>query len=254
MRIKATFLNILKSKAPLALVGGAFLISSTTLATPEWINRTKTKINDKDAILNCSGSGPSFDLARREAIYNCNSALNQYLGKNAKVYSVTIQTTKDTEYHEEISSDEKYKDLSCEPLREFTEQKDSTHRVWLRCKFNLQKIEVTKKKEDLNKDNRSILKTLKAHTIKDRPELVDQTIGVYSISVVPQCENMMIKGNLPRIINCEANPVAVTIYKGDSEIIVNKEGYLSEEIIVSSEKIEDESITVLLEKILRGGI
>lgn len=248
MRIKATFLTILKTRVVLGFSCITLVYFSTASAAPNWFHNTKSIIKDDEALINCSGKGISFDVARKEALYNCQSALNQQIRKNVTFHNVTIQTMKETGYHEELNSSESYKSLTCETTREKFEETTEGFKVWLRCKFKFNGPKVVTKKLDKTQNGYA---TLRAEKIEKRPSIIDDESKVLLLSVNPYCDQVLIQGKTPRTFKCDSNPIELILYKSDTSIIIQRTGFLTERVSVA-DIFNKDTLTVTLDRLTKG--
>lgn len=228
-------------------------------ATPPWA-KSDTQIRNGNAyIVVCSGTGPAVDTARAEAMQSCKSSALAQMQTSARVKSVTIETESDIAFHQEVSETLRYKGLNCIPLHESVEQTDVSTTVWLKCKFDLAKARVSPAIEAENPDQQDISSqvsnkdTAESMPIRDIPKdktqrQISSDQRVLSISSIPQCTTLLIRGNNPRVVKCNENPMAIVLMRGDREIIVRADRLLPKTLNLKKEGGENyETINVFFD-------
>lgn len=171
----------------------------------------------------CDGVGPSASLARKDAINNCQVTARQFVTNEIKIKSLSVETESSVGFHQEIEESSVVKNLSCNPKREETIESSDQFRVWIECQFDLKKVEVVSvdskstSSKTISDDLKSVEPSKKVDVQKDA-----QTIF---LEVVPQCESVLVRGDKSKVINCNSNPVRLSLDDTDLEIIVRAKGF-----------------------------
>jgi len=190
---------------------------------PNWAKNNSTKKVGNLLTTVCDGVGPSASLARKDAINNCQVTARQFVTNEVKIKSLSIETESSVGFHQEVEDSSVIKNLSCNPKREQTTELNDQFKVWIECQFDLKKVEVandepkTAPVETITDGLKTVEPTKKADIQKD-----GQTVF---LEVVPQCESVLVRGEKPKVINCNSNPVRLSIDDNDSEIIVRAKGF-----------------------------
>jgi hypothetical protein len=238
----------------------ANLISSISMADgiPQWAQQDSQRRSGNTYGVICSGDGPSIDLARSAATESCHSSATQQLKTNITVKALSVETERDVAFHQEVSQETQfYEGLSCLPEKEAVETQGNSFRVWLMCRYNLEKVKIVTKPSEANAEPRS------GSMIENKGELtkVNESgraiaTGRYlkdknrtlTIASIPPCSELIVRGNKPaKVVQCVANPMPVIIGPDESEIVVRARGYLSKTISLSNRKDVDDDVQVVLE-------
>lgn len=202
----------------------ASLLSAQSWADmPNWAKKNSTRKSGNLLTTVCEGIGPSASLARKDAINNCQVTARQFVANEIKIKSLSVETESSVGFHQEVEDSAVIKNLSCNPKREETSESSDQFRVWIECQFDLKKIEVTSvdskstSSKIVSDDLKSVEPSKKVDVQKD-----GQTVF---LEVVPQCESVLVRGGKPKVINCNSNPVRLSIDDADSEIIVRAKGF-----------------------------
>lgn len=223
-------------------------VSRLTLAA-DWTTQDTLIRNNNDLIIVCYGEGPSLDTARKLALDQCHTSALDHLNTEITVKSLTIQTEKNANYHQEVERKATVKNLICNPLNEKFETAESTTKLYIKCKYSLDKIST-----DLDKVTESKLDSTKHGEITSAPvslgELkkknhIQSDDRLLSIVTIPKCNDILIRGNTPRSLVCKSNPISVLIKKTDTEIIIRLDGYKPKTMQLSEVK---SSLEIYLEK------
>jgi hypothetical protein len=218
--------------------------------TPEWAKKNTQSLSGKTFITTCSGTGPSLDTARRDALDSCRLSARQQLASNIEVRSLTIQSENSAGFHEEVTENAEYDGLICMPSKDEVEETDGGYRVWIQCRFDLAKVKVQKPEkaaapESLPSSSKQ-LGTLQSVSASAQDFHVADNFTLM-ISVVPKCDSLLIRGKKPRQIACDANPMKVVLDSTDKTILVRSAGFQPKTISIKSEKA-NANIQVLLDK------
>lgn len=232
-------------------------IASAQAKTPDWAKRNTQSVNGKIFSTTCSGTGPSLDTARKEALDSCQLSARQQLVSNIKVRSLTIQTEKSSGFHEEVSDNTEYVGLTCIPEKDEVEELDGSFRVWMQCRFNLSKVSVSAVTDATDhKDEKTapagIQNSHSLSMIEEKPasrtaESITSDQTTLSISSIPKCESLIVRGPQTRVIPCRENPILVILEHSDSAIIVRAKGYKPKTISLGMEKKGHENVDVILD-------
>ncbi|NBQ52366.1 MAG: hypothetical protein EBU49_02130 [Proteobacteria bacterium] len=133
--------------------------------------------------------------------------------------------------------------------------------VWLRCEFDLSKVEQTNElKDDVEpqaNSSRGLDPSQKLDLVKQRelnvedgarraaPASLSTVLDVISI---PPCESLIIRGLKSRPIKCSAGGItSATLDAGDFEVVVRAAGYLSKRVRISPGGKRHETVQVILD-------
>lgn len=233
---------------------------ATARAMPTWAQKQGQSLDGQLYKTVCSGTGPSLDLARTEAMQSCKGSAVQLLQKETTVKGLSIETDAGVAFHQEIQETAKYKNLTCLPEREEVEQNNGAFVVWLQCRFDLGKAIVTQvddsdkntssptvSRKSMQQDALTQLSTKVTGTVATHQLSAEQS--VVSISSIPRCTDILIQGKRSRIEKCSSNPVRLLIYADDSQIIVRATGFIPKKIDINqAERKNYEPVQIILEK------
>jgi hypothetical protein len=237
------------------------LISNMALATPLWV-KDSTRLAGSHYQVSCSGEGPSLDIARQESLASCRNSANDQMKTALHIQSLSVETEKDVAFHSEISKDTVVKNLKCDPKKEEIEEKAYSIKVWLLCDFDLSKVStadrnapVTDNNENSPNElikNRSSVSAIpnSGSNIKKATMIEGENIQL-TLTTVPQCDTILIRGQRPRSIKCKDNPQALFIYPSDLEIIIRADGHVPKHIKLNDNRKpanDEEPLEVYLEK------
>lgn len=234
-------------------------ISSAEAKTPEWARTNTQSLSGTIFSTTCSGTGPSIDLARKDALDSCKLSARQQLVSSIKVKSLTIQTEQSSGFHEEISENTQYSGLTCTPNKDEVEDLDGSYRVWMQCKFDLSKVSVVTQSDTIQevpssnisgdsvKNRDSLVSVEQRQLISKDPQYLTNDQSTLSLSSIPACESLVIRGPKGRVIQCTENPIAIILNQTDEEIIVRANGYKPKTISLGPEKRRHDSVNVILD-------
>jgi hypothetical protein len=173
--------------------------------------------------------------------------------------TVTVESEKEVAFHREVSEENDYTGLLCKPGREFIEDLNGQSRVWLECTFNLAEATVkttdsSKRKTKSEKTNSWVANKSDLTRIQGRSQpsgqgrYLSSNKKVIVIAVVPQCKDLLIRGELPaRIVKCTSDPMTLTVVPEDKEIIVRADNYIPKTIRLSETRGGDENVQIFLD-------
>jgi len=219
-----------------------FLLADADAKIPEWAARNSTKLNGQILSTVCHGTGPSLDIARVDALKSCQSNASQYFKSKIRIKSLSVETEKSVGFHQEVMNDDEIDGLSCDPQRDETSETDSQFSVWIECKFDLQKVNVSPTKSTDAVANTG-LNRLESSKIDVTPDIQAKHIF---ISTVPKCESAIVRGVASRTIQCSQNPLKIQINDTDDEILIRANGYRPKSIKLKGVN-SNETIQVLLD-------
>jgi hypothetical protein len=249
----------------LLIIGAAPFLSTVAISQPIWAKSNTQSRHGNIFKVVCDGTGPALDLARKDALQSCrNSAMSQ-LQTNLEVKSTIIETESGTAYHQETVQNAKYSGLDCSVEKEAVEETDGESKVYLLCKFDLSEAKVTSVSAvdgaDINensKDSDLVKNRSNLGTIADNEAEIATKDFVKSenrqlvLTTIPRCDDLLIRGQRPRIVKCDEMPKSVFLYGNDTEIIVRAKGYLPKHVELNQRKPASdgasESLEVFLEK------
>jgi len=218
--------------------------------TPAWI-RNGTRLSNGIYETVCSAVAPSVDQARRQAIHSCQASATDNLNQNVEFKNIMIETERDVVLHTESFSKSAIKNLMCEPLKEEIQDNKDSVKIWVLCKFDLKKVVVenivdTKATTDSISDAAAIRSRGVA---ANSPPIFDSDSRSITVSTIPACESILVRGKISRIIPCDKNPIQLLVNKSDKEIIVRKSRFKSKTILVPEIFSNDEeTIDVVLDQ------
>ncbi len=192
-----------------------------------------TKVIGHTLTSTCSGTGPSLDIARKVAINSCQSSAVDILADSVTFKSLIVQTEKDASLHSESSYSLSAKNLRCKPLAESVEQGEGFYQVYMKCSFDLKTVQTVPIEYDNN-------------TPRMPSSIVAETKSI-TVSTIPQCEEILVRGDKPRVIKCSSNPTAFVLDATDSELIFRKSGKVPIRRSASDLR-QDHSITIIFER------
>ncbi|MEY4630227.1 MAG: hypothetical protein RIQ81_347 [Pseudomonadota bacterium] len=210
----------------------------------------------------CSGQGPSVDHARAYSVRSCKSAATDFLRSDIAVRGVTVESEHGVSVHQEVQENASFKGLSCNPLRDQVRAiSDGLYEVWLKCAFDLSKVEQTKGVVDEGgaqsdkspqrmpkSDREGLVRQRELQFDRSQPISAGASSWVMDIVSIPPCDSLVVKGKKARPVKC--SPVGVTsltIESGDEEVIVRAEGYLSKSIKIIAAGSRHETFQVILD-------
>lgn len=214
---------------------------------PSWAKKDSTRRQGSLLTTVCEGTGPSASLARKEAISGCQVTAKQFLNRETKIKTLSVETEYSVGFHQEVEETGIIHNLTCNPKRdEVTERADQYH-VWVECQFDLNQTKseparltkpIVEKEEGIKS-----LKAIKPSTAVD----IDRDIRTVFLESIPSCESIVVRGQKPRTLKCETNPMRVVVDKSDEEIIVRATGFLPKTISIQKGR-SNETLQVFLER------
>ena len=229
---------------------------------PIWAKENTVVQQERNLRVVCSGRGPSVDQARTYALRSCKSAAADFLQNDLTVRGLTVESEGGVAIHQEIEGRAHFKGLFCKPLRDYVRSlSDGLFEVWLRCEFDLTKVEQTNEQregiEPQVNTSRGLDPSQKLDLVKQRELEVDDggrrpvpasLATVLDVISIPPCETLIIRGLKSRPIKCSAGGItSATLDAGDFEIIVRASGYLSKRVRISPGGKRHETVQVILD-------
>lgn len=191
----------------------AMSTASAAVGVPLWATKDTQSLTNKLYKVVCHGTGPSLNEAREQALNQCNLFASKQLGGSIKVRTMTIETETQAALHQEISNEVTVKNLICKPLNEEAEYGASSTSVFIKCQYDLSQVE-----------------SQQGEPSKIKSKAADA--ATVSISIVPMCSTIIIRGATPRIVKCQTNPIHLTVNGSDTEVVIRADGYSSKTIPV----------------------
>ena len=241
-----------------------FILSAKAFAkTPAWFSTFHQTRNGQIIEVSCSGHGPDKTLANQASLNECNGISVQYVqGYSVKMKSISVETTRDTSWHSESSSNVVVKGLECEPQKQECSEENDSWTCYHVCRFNLSKakLEANEKLDspNLTSESESIVANSNDTNISpkvkksNKPSFTQSGARNIVLSTVPKCDDVLIVGNPSRITKCSEIPVTLTINDGDHEAIVRLSGYRPNHLQINKRKpgsvSKPEEVTVYFEK------
>lgn len=234
---------------------------SQTHAIPKWVQSDSHFQKGNIYRVTCSGRGPAVDIARNEAIKGCISSAALQVQSSFKVKSVTVETEKSTGYHQEIAEDKTVSGLSCNQIKEEIEDTGSGFQVWVQCEFDLRQATIideppTKSDNAAQPNDPSVvvnkaqLGSVAAVPVQQQNQSTKTKTAerrTLTVSTVPQCDSIIIRGRYSRTLDCHNNPMTLVLRLGDEQAIVRARGYRPKTIVLNPESTAEGSIRVILE-------
>lgn len=205
---------------------------------PDWAKRRSTLERQGNLLsVFCMGTGLSLDLAREKAQASCQSAALSQLSAPITVRAESVQSERDSAFHETVRQAFQVRNLRCHPEREAVEKGSDGYTVYTRCQYDLGRATLTDEPastpNSTMEENRSqSLPSLANNEAALSDPASTNVLGAESykrsasrhvhVSVVPACESIIIRGVRPsRIVRCESNPQIVKVEVGvDQELVV----------------------------------
>lgn len=231
----------MKKLVKFALIFSFLVGSAESLAIPAWA-KASNSLDGKIYRAVCSGTGPSTDTARKDALNSCRLSAREQLVNTIKVRSLTIQTEKSSAFHEEVSEETQYTGLSCAPEREEIEESQGSFKVWLSCKFDLSTATATtidSSGERVTFKNSSTQGAASYNEVSSRGEhdkpgrQISSEKWLLSLATIPACESILIRGKRPRKVDCDQNPMTFPVDSSDTEIVIRVQGYKPKTIAIA---------------------
>ena len=199
----------------------------------------------------CTGVGPSVDSARTEAIASCRTSAIEELSPTATFKSLTVETDREVALHNTVELSAEFKNLHCKQLNEQIEELEGQFKIWLKCKFDLNVV--AKKEIEKPVSSQSLIEAekIQERTIASKAVVpAEESRKSILLSVIPACDELLIKSSFSRIVTCKENPIQLVVTKSDSEIIVRRRGYKPKTLkITEIMEAEDESFVVHLDNL-----
>jgi hypothetical protein len=179
------------------------------------------------------------------------------LRQSGTVRSAVYETNQDISFQQSIEENVTFRGLQCQPQKESIEEIEAGRiQVWLQCRFDLDKASVGEDLERKNPDSEGVqnpekvhLSDLKTQPVKHGEYKASTERIVINIASVPPCRTLTIRGERPRVINCNSQPAPVVISPIDQAIIIDAKGYFPKTLDLRSRKWKNhESIQVILDK------
>ncbi len=206
---------------------------SALFAIPDWAKENSFSQRKNILEIVCSGKGPSMEQARAEAIASCKTTASNQLNKNTEIKSLSIETERTVAFHQEVAENFRVSSLSCKVIKESVEERDGFFEIWNKCQFDLAKAKVSGSRETAFKE----------------PNHFESGDHLVSILSVPACDDILVRGQMPRKIECKARPTSVVLKKGDQELIVRAKDCAPKTVRLNADMIASEIIRVNLERI-----
>lgn len=241
------------------LIASLTLSSGQAVGVPSWAKSNATQLDGGNLVTACSGTGPSVDLARGEAIRGCKASASDMLKQNGTVRSSLFETNQDVSFQQSVEENVYFHGLRCHPLKEEVEEiQPGKLQVWLQCRFDLSQATVSQTPETSpaeaerppTSDQTKIhMSDLKGETVRFGEDLSSNERIVINIASVPQCRSLTVRGARPRVVSCNAQPAPVVISPSDEAIVIDARGYFPKTLDLKLKKWKNhESIQVILDK------
>jgi hypothetical protein len=165
----------------------------------------------------CDSSGPSRDIALRLATSQCVSVASDQILGDFHVQSLSVETQASAGFHQEVSVDRHVEGLTCQIQKQEVTENEGAFHAWVQCRFDLSKVKAASTPAGPSK-------ALQALTGDDRSVI---------LITMPQCDDLVIRGQRPRIVPCHGNPMTLSLHPKDQELIVRSKGYLPKHLNAS---------------------
>lgn len=217
---------------------------------PDWVSSSETiRRSGSDVIILCEGQGIAKDLAIKSALQQCASlASEQVDGQNTEIKSVIIETEKDPpKLHQEISKNSTITGLRPKIEKDHTERdEDGGYVVTLLVRYDLNSAKLIPIGEPAPKvDDENTSSTLAVDNVLSSPSnsgvkrknLVQSANRVVSLSVIPKCDDILIRSKSSRTLTCSTMPMTIAIdVSSDREIIIRAKNYLTKTLKINQQR------------------
>lgn len=195
----------------------ALIVATPALAgQPSWLTGTTQSRDGNQFAAVCEGRGATLDIARENALNSCDALASRQLSSEVKVKSLSIETEREARFHSEVANEVTITGLKCIPLNEsFEAIKDDSIRLYVQCRYDLAKAMVKSAEVDNGAFNSSQIASSIA---------VNSYLNV-SVATTPKCDDILIRGGLPRSVRCDDNPIMVNLRDSDTELVIRAKGY-----------------------------
>ena len=206
----------------------------TFAKSPIWFSSGERQ-EGKYFFTTCTNTSPSLDLARRLALESCKASAVNKLNVAAKFESRIVETETDVALYEQTSKQVEYANLDCQPVKEEVVEDENSFTIYKQCRFDLSKATLTNEMPPNDENITANHNQLEIFNYrKDIPAKKGRIISSETESIliftIPSCDDILVKGKVPRIIRCNHNPMSVLIYPEDQELAVRSKGHLPEKI------------------------
>lgn len=208
-----------------------FIIVELRVMADEGLLKNSTRRVGSNYWTVCSGSGPSIDIARKQAIEECKLSAADQLQTSVKTEVFVVNTEISSGIHQEIKDEKKIYNLICEPTGEDIKENSGFYQILIQCKFDLSKtslvVDIDQTKENKNKIKQTNL-------VIEKRRL--------TIATSPKCDSILVISDKSNIIECSSNPVSLVIEPETKELIIRAENYkpyrINKELGDSSETLQ----------------
>lgn len=230
------------------------------LAEPQdWTKQDTLKREGNKLTLVCYGEGPSLDIARRQALDQCHTTAANQISSDLTIKSLSVETERSANYHQEVSAEQKVENLICIPENEKFESENGNVKLFIKCAYDLKKAKVTslKKKDELSEKsmhNPSEPTKIKNEQIPVLSEKLKKSFYIQSdnrqiiVTTIPQCEDILITGGKSRSLKCNENPNTIFVEPADTKLILRLNGFKPKHVDLNQLK-NNEMLEVYFEKI-----
>jgi hypothetical protein len=182
-----------------SLISSSYASNGSQSDLPKRIGKTLT--------ISCRGEASDRYIAMRLALDQCRSLATEFLKTSFTVRSLTVQTNHDSSFHSEISSSNNLTGLECKIIKKEEAEKDGVATVALDCEYDTSKLTIT--------------------SIAQRPvsDVNSSVVRSIVLSSIPICSDIVLTGLRARTIKCSVNPLRLTLYPEDKEVIIRADGY-----------------------------
>lgn len=245
---------------------GCLICSSLSIgapcSAPSWMVGQSRQKSGTSLTVRCFGDGASQDIARMAASETCSSIASDYVASQTiSAKDLTIVGDKSTAFHREVERSWCVVGLECMTVNEYACDDSGVFKVWRLCSYDIgkarggnetecrqqNKAPVSADKATGGISNRDQLGTIKQGMPAPGGSVYQQGQSVVLIlNTVPRCDDLLVEGRFARKIDCNANPMRLTIKPGDEVVTVRAKGYLPKQVKLSSERSET-SINVVLD-------
>lgn len=237
-----------------------FINSIANADIPNWAKEKSQEKIGKIFKVVCSGSGPSIEVARKDADESCKSTARLQVLSTSSVVSTVVQTEKEVALHEITKQNLTVKNLICNPENESFEEHYGQFSLWLKCKFDLSIVTVENNpiatESTIEKDKNiqgagratqdpSLTQVNLVSNMAEAPVNLSDSKKTIAIGSVPNCDSLLIEGEKPTVIKCKENPQLLIINETDSKITVRAKGFLPK--IIELKKGIESNVQVILD-------
>lgn len=226
---------------------------------PDWAGEKSQQRIGNTYIVVCGSEAPSADLARREALQSCRNSASSQLNTSFSMNRLTVETETSSVLHQEIIENSKFTGLDCITENESIEEKSSSVKIWLKCRFDLSKaravsltgdtptIDIVRRPTSLGSGDARSVQYEKNDLKAQRGDHILGSRRILSIASIPACDTLLIRGQVVRAVKCVGNPMSIVVGPDDREVVVRAENSFPKSILLNQKGLANETIQIVLD-------